>query len=85
MALRNKVNDWENPAIVGFNKELPRATFVPYKDLKTALNNNPSHSPFYSSLNGKWKFNWVKKPADRPIEFYKNDYDPSKWDNILVP
>ena len=85
MGLKRKENDWENPKIVDLNKEPPHATYIPYKDIEKALENNPSHSHFYLSLNGKWRFNWVKKPADRPIDFYKNDYDVSQWDNILVP
>ena len=36
-------------------------------------------------LNGIWKFNHVMKPSDRPLDFYKNDYDVSQWDDIDVP
>ncbi|MBS2099383.1 glycoside hydrolase family 2 TIM barrel-domain containing protein [Carboxylicivirga linearis] len=78
-------NDWENPAVFGINKEAPRATAFPYANAQQALKGNPAASPFYYSLNGEWKFNWVYKPADRPVDFYKTDYDVSKWDNIQVP
>ncbi|MHA2246866.1 MAG: glycoside hydrolase family 2 TIM barrel-domain containing protein [Candidatus Hodarchaeales archaeon] len=80
-----EVNDWENPDVVSKNKEPPRCIFVPYSDIKIALKNNPSLSPFYLPLNGIWKFNWVKKPLDRPVDFYKEDYDVSQWDDIVVP
>ena len=79
------VNDWENPAVVGRNKEAPRCFFIPYADIKTALQNDPVTSPFYQSLNGTWKFNWVRKPADRPVDFYKDDYDTTGWHDINVP
>ena len=36
-------------------------------------------------LNGNWKFNWVPKPDDRPVDFYKTDYDVSIWKEIQVP
>ncbi len=85
MESQKEVNDWENPAIVGCNREPPHCTYIPYTDIKTALEHNPSLSPFYLSLNGLWKFNWVRKPADRPINFYKKDYDVSQWSNIEVP
>ena len=85
MALEKEVNDWENPVVVGLNKELPHVTYIPYKDIETALVNNPAHSPFYLSLNGRWRFNWVKKPADRPIDFHKKEYDVSQWNDIIVP
>ena len=34
---------------------------------------------------GTWKFNWVRKPADRPVNFYKTNYDISNWKDIKVP
>ena len=85
MESQKEVNDWENPAIVGCKREAPHCTYIPYTDIKTALENNHSLSPFYLSLNGQWKFNWVRKPAHRPINFYKKDYDVSQWCNIEVP
>ncbi|MFB0566015.1 MAG: glycoside hydrolase family 2 TIM barrel-domain containing protein [Candidatus Aminicenantaceae bacterium] len=81
----NKVNDWENPLVIGINKEPAHCTYIPYKDTITAMKNNPSQSPFYKSLNGIWKFNWVRKPADRPVDFYKDEYDTSNWNDITVP
>jgi beta-galactosidase len=77
--------DWENPAVVGRNKEPAHCTYIPYSDIQTALKNEPSRSSFYKSLNGLWKFNFVKKPSDRPVNFYKDDYDVSQWHDISVP
>lgn len=80
-----KVEDWENPAVFGRNKEPAHCTYIPFQDTKTALINDPEKSPFYRSLNGNWKFKWVRKPADRPINFYREDYDVSQWSEIIVP
>lgn len=77
--------DWENPEMIGQNKEPGHSTLIPYPDVETALKGVRSESPFYESLNGEWKFNWVRKPADRPVDFYKADYDVSGWDDIVVP
>ena len=79
------ITDWENPEVVGRNKEPGHCTLVPYTDTQTALECKREASPFYKSLNGKWKFNWVRKPGDRPLNFYKLDYDVSTWDDIPVP
>ncbi|MBD3349949.1 MAG: DUF4981 domain-containing protein, partial [Candidatus Lokiarchaeota archaeon] len=46
---------------------------------------NISSSKYYKSLNGHWKFNWVKKPTDRPIDFYQKEYNDSNWNIIEVP
>ncbi|NHJ31685.1 MAG: DUF4981 domain-containing protein [Asgard group archaeon] len=78
-------NDWENCAFIGQNKSPPHNTLMPFPSVEFALNNEKEDSPFYQSLNGQWQFNWVEKPADRPIDFYKPDFDTKKWDNIIVP
>jgi len=77
--------DWENPDVVGINKEPGHCTLIPYSDIETALKADRTNSPFYRSLNGNWKFNWANKPADRPLDFYKPDYDVSTWKLISVP
>ena len=77
--------DWENPQVIGRNKEPGHNTLVPYPNTRTALKCERQASKFYKSLNGKWKFNWVNKPSDRPVDFFRPRYDVSKWDEIPVP
>ena len=76
------IPDWENPEVTGINKEPGHCTLVPYLDMRRALEADRSSSPFYKSLNGKWKFHWVRKPADRPVDFYRPEYDVSNWKEI---
>ena len=83
--LAAQVNDWENPAVFQQNRLAARATFMNYADRATALKDDYSKSPYFFSLSGKWKFNWVPKPADRPLDFFKNDFDFSNWKEINVP
>ncbi len=74
-----------NHQVFGINKEAPHAHFFPYSDSKPALEDNPSDSPWFQSLNGLWKFNWVRKPADAPADFYSEEYDDSNWTLFPVP
>ena len=37
------------------------------------------------SLDGAWKFNWVKRPEERPVDFFKPEFDVSGWKEIAVP
>jgi beta-galactosidase len=76
--------EWEDPKIFGINKEPSHNTLIPYKSIISALNSSKK-SEFIQSLNGKWKFNWVRKPADRPKRFYKKDFSTELWDEIGVP
>jgi len=71
------VNDWENPQVVGINKEKAHVTIT----LPSEKQNNPG----IISLNGTWKFKWSSNPETRPLDFYKNDFVVSEWDNIQVP
>ena len=78
-------HDWEDPAIFARGKEDPHATLFPYGSIDAALTGDRAQSPFFVSLNGTWKFHWVKKPADRPAAFYRDDFDVGAWDDIPVP
>ena len=73
--------DWENPHVFGINKEPGRATFTPFPDESSATGKDQP-SKFVESLNGKWKFNWVKSPDLRPVDFYKPDFDVNSWKEI---
>jgi len=37
------------------------------------------------SLNGTWKFNWVRNPDKRPVNFYRPDFYTGGWNDIQVP
>ena len=86
--------DWENPRVFNLNKEPAHATFVPYADEASARRGVMAFapgaapapgSPFVMSLNGRWKFNWVKEPSARPVDFYRPEFDVSAWKEIRVP
>lgn len=78
-------NDWENPFIVQKNREASRSTLYSYPNEKLAKTLEREQSPWYKSLNGTWKFNWVVKPSEAPNDFFKEDYNVSTWDDITVP
>jgi beta-galactosidase len=79
------LHDWENPLVFSINTELPHATFVPSATRDEALSKRPEESPFYRSLNGRWKFHWSPRPADRPLTFFRADFDDATWGDIAVP
>ncbi|RYG64402.1 glycoside hydrolase family 2, partial [bacterium] len=75
----------ENSEIIGINKQPWHATLMPYGNVAEALKGKRRESTFARSLNGQWKFNWVKRPELRPVDFYKTDFDDSAWKTIPVP
>jgi len=78
-------HDWENQAVSEINREAPHASLMPYDNETKVTSNEFSASPYYRSLNGKWKFNLVSKPADRPSSFFGEKFDDSNWKLIDVP
>ena len=70
-------NDWENPEVIGINKEKPHATLF--------LSSDKSNNPNIVSLNGIWKFKWSPTPESRPTNFYLEDFSSESWDHIVVP
>ena len=78
-------DEWQSPENLSLNKEYPRAYFFSFNNEKQATQVLPEYSPYWQSLNGQWRFHWCKTPDERPKDFYKTDYDTSKWDAIPVP
>jgi beta-galactosidase len=87
VAAQNNVvkNDWENPEVFQINREPARATFLPYADQASVLADDYGRSPWYFLLNGNWKFQWSPTPNQRPVDFYKPEFNVANWKEIKVP
>ncbi|HUX58813.1 MAG TPA: glycoside hydrolase family 2 TIM barrel-domain containing protein [Bacteroidales bacterium] len=77
--------DWENPEVFNINKEDPHATLISFPDEQSAQEAIITKSTNYISLDGTWKFNWVKRADQRPYWFFKDDFDVRDWNDIEVP
>lgn len=78
-------NDWENFNVLHINRLPSAANFMAYPTKELAIEGNMSNSPFFLSLNGRWKFKYVPRIDERPENFYQKDYDVSNWSSINVP
>jgi len=78
------LQDWENPLVYDINQQAPRCNFIPYADGKE-LANQSKESPWYQTLSGAWKFNWLPTAVDGVGQFHKQDFNDYKWDSIQVP
>lgn len=64
------------------------ALVVPYASKNAAKNIADfkyEDSPYYKSLNGKWKFHWCKGVDNRPVGFQNPDFSVEQWADINVP
>lgn len=62
-------NDWENLEILQRNRMRSHAFYIPFDNREQALKWDVENSSRYLSLNGMWKFRWVRKPTDRSKGF----------------
>ena len=62
--------EWQSQYAVGLNKLAPHTYVWPYANASDIEKpGGYEQSPFYMTLNGKWKFHWVKNPDNRPKDF----------------
>lgn len=76
---------WQDIQVVAVNKEKPRSSFMSYADRETALTSRFEKSPYYSLLNGTWKFFFVDSYKDLPQNITDPSVNTSSWDDITVP
>ncbi|MBS1872777.1 MAG: DUF4981 domain-containing protein [Acidobacteria bacterium] len=77
--------EWDNPRIVHIGVEKQHATMMIYPNAALAKTGVRAQSPWFQLLNGSWKFQGSLRPSDRPVAFYRPDYDDSKWRTMPVP
>ncbi len=77
--------EWQSPDSVAVNKLQPHAWFFSFRNIDEARKVLPENSSYWKSLDGMWKFQWAPNPDERPKDFFRTDYDVSKWDDIKVP
>ena len=77
--------EWQSPDSVAVNKLQPHAWFFSFRNIDEARKVLPENSSYWKSLDGMWKFHWAPNPDERSKDFFRTDYDVSKWDDIKVP
>ena len=75
---------WRNPSVNQQNREPRRADFFAFESIDKAQGDK-SASARYQSMEGLWKFCFVKNHQDAPKDFYTLKYDDSKWVDFPVP
>ena len=76
---------WQNVNINQQNREPRRANFFAFESLDKAQSFDKKKSANYLSMEGMWKFNFVKDHNKRPANFFALKYDDSQWKDFPVP
>lgn len=67
---------WQNHQVLQVNRMPARANYTPYEK---------EMGDRSMSLNGTWKFHWVPTSQERPLDFYKTDFNDASWVDFPVP
>ena len=79
-----KLPVWQDPNVNQQNREERRADFFAFESLEKAKGDK-SGSERFLSMEGTWKFNFVKDHQDAPKDFFTLKYDDSQWVDFPVP
>jgi beta-galactosidase len=76
---------WAQPEVSGLNRLPMRPPLVPYPDLDQARSHDPTHSPWWRSLDGDWRFLLVNRPESAPDGWHQPRHDDQRWRTLAVP
>ena len=77
--------EWKDPRTNAVNRAPMHANYFAYESDDVAKKGIKENSSNFMSLNGVWKFNWVKDADSRPTDFWKTGFNDKGWDDIPVP
>lgn len=84
-AFSQTFKEWQDPEINETNRLTMRTNYFAYETMDAARNAAKECSANFMSLNGDWKFYWVKDADKRPKNFYRTDFDDKSWANFQIP
>ena len=77
--------EWQDPEINAVNRAPMHTNYFAYESIEAASKGLKEESSYFMTLNGTWKFNWVKDADQRPTDFWKPGFNDKAWDNMQVP
>lgn len=77
--------EWLDPEVNAINRMPGRAAYFAYPCEDCARKGIKEEAANFLSLNGRWKFNWVNDVKERPLNFYKTDFEDQYWVDFPVP
>ena len=76
---------WQDPGKNSDNRRVSVADFFAFENDAMALAGKKEQSSRFLSMDGTWKFNFVRNANERPQGFFAVGYDDSDWDTMPVP
>ena len=77
--------EWHDMSVNNVNRFPLHSTFFAYESREAALRGDRQKSANFLSIEGDWRFQWVKNADERPTDFFRTDYDDAAWKTMRVP
>ena len=78
-------NEWKDPNVNAVNRSAMHADYFAYASADEARAAVKEKSTNFMTLNGTWKFNWVRNADQSPTDFFRTDFNDKGWDDFQVP
>ena len=77
--------EWQDESVNEVNRAAMHTHFFAYENAEKAGSDVKENSKNFMSMNGSWKFFWVKNADQRPTDFWRVGYNDKGWDDMKVP
>lgn len=77
--------EWQDESVNEINRAAMHTHFFAYENVEKAGSDVKENSKNFMSMNGSWKFFWVKNADQRPTDFWRVGYNDKGWDDMKVP
>lgn len=77
-------NEWMDSEVNQVNRLPMHADYFAYES-EAAVSAGKAQSVRYLSLNGPWKFFWVRHADERPTDFFRPGFNDGGWGTMPVP
>ena len=77
--------EWHDASVNAVNRAPMHTDYFAYETTDLAERGERESSTYYMSLNGQWKFHWVRDADARPTGFWQADYNDRAWGTMPVP
>lgn len=77
--------EWRDAGTNEVNRLPMRTSWFAYESAEAARTGDKRSSERFLSLDGTWKFSWVRHADERPADFFRTDFDDRAWGTMPVP
>ena len=78
-------NEWQDAGVNAVNRMPMHGSWFAYESPEAAQAGDKTLSERFVTLNGNWKFNWVRDADQRPTDFFRVGYNDKGWNDMPVP